>query len=272
MSLCQFHVQVLSCETKTIDPSWGTRDHCDPYWRLYVNKHRGAYLTLGAERYDIVPNRIHLVPAWVRLRCHCEGTAQHLYIHFHVIGLSSPIVRTVFPRPAALAGRADFEAIVKSLWQRGRSEAHKTLHTAMAAQRLVGQALDGLCATLPAEKLRRLTSARLDEGRIAPVLHYIEGHLDRRLDNGVLARIAHQSKGRFIREFGRVVGQTPARYVVERRIAAAAERLAFTNESLEHIAAAVGFSNRFYFTRVFVQLMGISPAKYRRMRQAEHMP
>ena len=131
----------------------------------------------------------------------------------------------------------------------------------MAAQNLVGRALDELCAGLPAEKLRRLTSSQLDEGRIAPVLHYIESHLDRRLDNAVLARIAHQSKSRFIREFGRVVGQTPACYVIERRIAAAAEQLAFTGESIEHIAAAAGFANRFYFTRVFVRLMGISPGQ-----------
>jgi AraC-like DNA-binding protein len=269
MSLCQFHVQILTCDTSTIDHNWGTRDHCDPYWRLYVNKHRGAYLTLGAERYDILPNRIHLIPAWVRLRCHCEGTSEHLYVHFHVIGLSSPILWAVVPRPIGLAGKIDYDTIIESLWRRGKSELHTTLHTAMAAQSLVGRALDELCASLPPEKLRRLTSARLDDGRIAPVLHYIESHLDRRLDNAVLARIAHQSKGRFIREFGRVVGQTPARYVVERRIAAAAERLAFTGESIECIAAAVGFANRFYFTRVFVRLMGISPGRYRRMQQSE---
>ena len=269
MSLHQFHTQIMACDTRIIDSNWGTRDHCDPYWRLYVNKRRGAYLTLGTERYDILPNRIHLIPAWVRLRCHCEGTCEHLYVHFDVIGLSSPILRAVVPQPIALTGRSAYDTIVGSLWRRGKSELHKTLHTMLAAQSLVGQALDELCASLPTEKLRRLTSARLDEGRIAPVLHYIESHLDRRLNNLVLARIAHQSKGRFIREFGRVVGQTPARYVVERRIAAAAERLAFTSESIEHVAGAAGFANRFYFTQVFTRLMGISPGKYRWIQRSE---
>ena len=269
MSLHQFHTQIMACDTRIIDSNWGTRDHCDPYWRLYVNKRRGAYLTLGTERYDILPNRIHLIPAWVRLRCHCEETSEHLYVHFHVIGLSSPLLRAVVPQPIALAGRTDYDAIVGTLWRRGKSDLHKTLHTGMAAQSLVGRALDKLCASLPVEKLRRLTSAGLDEGRIVPVLHYIESHLDHHLGNAVLARIAHQSKGRFIREFGRVVGQTPAHYVTERRIAAAAEHLAFTNESIEHIATAIGFANRFYFSRVFMCLMGISPAKYRRMQQSE---
>ena len=106
----------------------------------------------------------------------------------------------------------------------------------MAAQNLVGRALDELYAGLPTERLHRLTSSQLDEGRITPVLHYIESHLALPLDNAVLARIAHQSKSRFIREFGRVVGQTPACYVIERRIAAAAEQLAFTGESIERIA------------------------------------
>jgi AraC-like DNA-binding protein len=266
MGLCQFHMQVLACDTTMIDRTWGSRDHCDPYWRLYVNKHRGAYLTLGADRYDILPNRIHLIPAWVRLRCHCDNPTEHLYIHFHVIGLSSPILRTVVPRPMAMAGKADYDDMVGSLWRHGKSELHKIFHTAMTAQGLVGRALDELCAHLPEEQLGRLTSAQLDNGRIAPVLHYIECHLDRCLDNAVLAKISHQSKGRFCREFRTVVGQTPARYVMERRIAAATEHLAFSNESIEHIATATGFANRFYFSRVFMGMMGTSPAKYRQNR------
>jgi AraC-like DNA-binding protein len=265
MNLCQFHLRIMACGTTALDHTWGTREHCDPYWRLYVNKHRGAYLTLGSERYDIVPNRVHLIPAWVHLRCHCQGSCEHLYVHFHVIGLSSPVLRTVVPRPVGLAERVDYDTIAQSLWRRGKSELHEALHTAMSAQALVSRTLDELCANLPTEKLCRLTSAQLDEGRIAPVLHYIESHLERRLDNAVLARIAHQSKGRFIREFGRVVGQTPAHYVMERRTAAAAERLAFTGESIDSIATAVGFANRFYFSRIFQRLMGTSPAKYRRL-------
>ena len=268
MNLCHLPVQVLACDTAVLDQNWGTQDHCDPFWRLYVNKRRRAYLTLGGARYDISPNRIHLIPAWVRLRCHCESITEHVYIHFSVIGLSSPMIQDILPEPIALASRADCDAMACSLFRRDRSDFHETLHTAMVAQGVVCRALDELFATLPVEKVRRLTLARLESGRIAPVFRYIENHLDQRLDNAMLARIAHMSKSRFIHEFGRVMGQTPARYVTELRIAAAAEGLAFTDNRIEDIASAAGFTDRFYFTRVFARLMGISPAKYRRVHQS----
>jgi len=265
MRLPQLNVRILSRENRVIDRTWGTQDHCDPYWRLYVNKRRGAYVTLGAERYDIVPNRIHLIPAWVSLRCHSECVTEHLYIHFDVIGLSRPMLREVLPRPVVLDGRAEHGAVVRSLFRRGAAAGfHDDVRATMSAQALVCQSIGRLCASLPADRLRRLIWATVDLGRIAQVLQLIDSHLDRRLGNDLLARTAHLSKSAFIREFARVSGQTPARYATERRVAAAAERLAHSSESIEAIAERFGFADRFYFTRAFTRLMGVSPARYRK--------
>jgi AraC-like DNA-binding protein len=267
MHLPQLHIRILARENRVIDRTWGTQDHCDPYWRLYVNKRRGAYVTLGAERYDIVPNRIHLIPAWVSLRCHSECVTEHLYIHFDVIGLSRPMLREVLPRPVALEGRVEHGAVVRSLFARKAADFHDEVRTTMSAQALVCESIGRLCAGLSPEKLRRLIWATVDLGRIAQVLQLIESHLDQRLGNDLLARTADLSKSAFIREFARVSGQTPARYATERRVAAAAERLAHSGESIDAIAERFGFADRFYFTRAFTRLMGVSPARYRTASQ-----
>ena len=60
------------------------------------------------------------------------------------------------------------------------------------------------------------------------------------------------------------IGQTPAQYVLERRITFAAERLSFSEDSIERIAEVCGFPDRFYFSRMFVRRMGQPPAAYRR--------
>ena len=57
----------------------------------------------------------------------------------------------------------------------------------------------------------------------------------------------------------------PARYIVERRVSRAAELLVYSNDSLEQIADACGFPNRFYLSRVFTKVLGTSPARYRKM-------
>jgi len=44
----------------------------------------------------------------------------------------------------------------------------------------------------------------------------------------------------------------------------AAQALLFTADSIETIAAESGFANRFYFSRVFMRHMGVSPAIYRK--------
>ena len=75
--------------------------------------------------------------------------------------------------------------------------------------------------------------------------------------------IALTSESRFIRCFRDATGQTPARYVQDRRLRRAAEALVATDRSIDEIAERCGFANRYYFTRVFSQRMGVSPARYR---------
>ncbi len=68
----------------------------------------------------------------------------------------------------------------------------------------------------------------------------------------------------FMRRFRECVGQTPQQYVLERWLVAAAQRLVFTDDGIERIAAETGFGNRFYVSRVFARHFGLPPATYRK--------
>ena len=87
-------------------------------------------------------------------------------------------------------------------------------------------------------------------------------------DNPKLAREAHMSIDGFIRTFRRWMNTTPARYVAQVRIREACRLLVETEETIDEIAARLGFPDRFYFTRVFKRLTGLPPVRYRR----EHAP
>jgi AraC family L-rhamnose operon transcriptional activator RhaR len=60
------------------------------------------------------------------------------------------------------------------------------------------------------------------------------------------------------------VGQSPSHYIRERRVMLAAQQLLFSSASIDDIALATGFGNRFYFSRVFTRQLGVSPAAYRK--------
>jgi AraC-like DNA-binding protein len=73
------------------------------------------------------------------------------------------------------------------------------------------------------------------------------------------------SENHFIRRFRQAIGLTPASFIQQKRLAAAAQLLLYTDESIDAIALKTGFSDRFYFSRAFRRAMGRPPATYRRL-------
>ncbi|MBQ8351340.1 MAG: AraC family transcriptional regulator [Clostridia bacterium] len=68
----------------------------------------------------------------------------------------------------------------------------------------------------------------------------------------------------FSRLFRRRIGCSPKQYILRLRMEKAKELLRTTNFSIQEIAAAVGFSDPLYFSRVFRAYEGKAPALYRK--------
>ena len=88
------------------------------------------------------------------------------------------------------------------------------------------------------------------------------------LDVPALARAAHLSTAHFSREFGRVFGETPHRYLLMRRLERAAALLRNTDRSVVEICLAVGLRSVGSFTTSFGRMFGMTPTQYR----AAHPP
>lgn len=73
------------------------------------------------------------------------------------------------------------------------------------------------------------------------------------------------SKFHFIRQFNRVYGLTPHRYLTEQRIQAA-KALLEEGLGVSAVCARVGFSSVPSFTAVFKRFAGCTPAAYGQMR------
>jgi AraC family transcriptional regulator, transcriptional activator FtrA len=89
-------------------------------------------------------------------------------------------------------------------------------------------------------------------------------HLAGRISVGDLARVAVMSERTYIRQFSRVAGTSPLRWLVAQRVAAARALLETADGSVEEIGAAVGFSDPAGFRRHFARAVGSSPSVYRR--------
>ena len=82
-----------------------------------------------------------------------------------------------------------------------------------------------------------------------------------------LAQECGLSISHFARSFKVSFGMSTHRWLVQRRIERSQELLMKTHESLADIAEETGFSDQAAFTRVFHQIVGISPGRWRRDHQ-----
>ncbi len=258
------HLRVLTADHITIDQGWSARDIRSPYWRIYRNRHDGAELQLpGGGRHRITARHLHLVPAWVAFTCRCSARIDHLYTHVDLLGVPGAVVREVFPRPLAVS--LD-EALIASCDRLGERLADPTLAPAAllcAIKSVAYEAFARVFASLPLAQAERCIELRRGNHAVAPALHMIDFSPHTAHANAVLAHACSLSEDHFIRRFRSLVGQTPAQYILERRITAAAQRLLAGEETIDEIATACGFPDRFYFTRMFRRRIGLPPAAYR---------
>lgn len=104
---------------------------------------------------------------------------------------------------------------------------------------------------------------RLTDRRLRTFLNYIEEHYAEPLALDELAQSAHVSKSECLRCFKTSLQTTPHRYLVEYRLARAAELLRSTDEPVGAIARGVGFGQQSHFGKCFKAKTGVTPAEYR---------
>jgi AraC family transcriptional regulator len=103
-----------------------------------------------------------------------------------------------------------------------------------------------------------------DEARAAAAASLVDEQYAEPLSLRRLADAAGLSPNHFLRVFRRVVGSTPYRYILNRRMSAAAQRLRQGDETVLAVALACGFSDLSEFSRRFRSRFGLSPAAFRR--------
>lgn len=95
------------------------------------------------------------------------------------------------------------------------------------------------------------------------VLVHIEEHLDEPLGLEELAKIAHISPFHFHRIFRGIMGETLQAYVKKLRLETAEGMLRYSERSITEIGLAVGYESHAAFSKMFKQLIGLSPSLYR---------
>ncbi len=100
--------------------------------------------------------------------------------------------------------------------------------------------------------------------RLKAVLQQVEENYAQPLTVGRMAACCGCSTSHFMRWFKKMTGSSFIAYLNERRLAAAAERLRQSDDTVLCIAGEVGFENLSNFNRYFKLRYGVTPREYRR--------
>ncbi len=166
-------------------------------------------------------------------------------------------------RPVATIGIhasliTDFEALF-ALRQGGFSR-RDLLHIACQLK----QTLTGFAATLNRQTAHK--GHRID---IEEVHKLMLQHIDRQFDLDALAREASLSKYHFTRKFKALTGHSPIQHFIHLKMQHACLLLDTTRDPVKQVASAVGYSDPYYFSRLFRKVVGSSPKRYRESRHGQ---
>jgi AraC family transcriptional activator FtrA len=106
-----------------------------------------------------------------------------------------------------------------------------------------------------------------DDDRVVATMDWALSHLDTAMTVDDLARRAHLSTRSFLRHFQRSTGTSPMRWLIAQRVQASLALLESTANSVDQVAAAVGFDTATTFRHHFTRAMRTSPTAYRRAFQ-----
>jgi len=232
----------------TLGDDWNHRDVCSPFWRLFYDLSEGVWVQGGSKRYRTNKTRAILLPEGVPFDCGGPAGVLHIWIHF-TLSLSDQLS---LRRPLEIDAGNEFQSVAEKLRE-------VTLDGQIESARRVGMALLHLAFVgVPTQSLE------VADPRMRRVLAWLDTSLDSPIGNQKLARIAGLGIEPFIRWFKKHMGQTPAVYVMGRRMREASRRLIYEEESIETIAERVGYHNRHHFSRVFQRYAGVGPGAFRK--------
>lgn len=139
---------------------------------------------------------------------------------------------------------------------------------AFEADDIVLSLADALEALDPSQ--RRGAAGRIDHEAVARVQRFLDDRIECGVQSAQIEAVSGLDRFSLARHFRLSLGTSPYNYLVMRRLDRARAMLA-SGAALAEIAAACGFADQSHMTRQFKRAYGVTPGRWRGLRQAAPM-
>lgn len=251
-------LHIITMQTFT-ERDWPATAYNRPFSWLYWVWGGTPTVSFQGARYRMRRGLFYLAPLGVTAEYTCGKQASVAGCAFTapLYGAEDLFHRIMVPAALCVESIEETDALVRTLQKLSTSCLPGDV---LEADSLLRRILARFIATAPLDQFRE--SARLTE-RFAPVFEYIEAHLAGAIVLEDLAQLMHWHPTHFAEEFTRSLGVSPRRYINRRRIELAQYLLETTDWPIKTVAAKVGFSDPYYFSRAFTRHAECTPTACR---------
>jgi YesN/AraC family two-component response regulator len=105
------------------------------------------------------------------------------------------------------------------------------------------------------------------EQYIEDTISYMQKHISRFVTLDELAALNHLSKSQLTLIFNEKTGYSPIDFFIRLKIQRSCTYLDLSAMNINEISAKIGYNDPYYFSRIFKNIMGMSPTIYRKKKK-----
>ena len=282
-SIFKYSFSLLHVDYVKLNHNWNFNNVISPYYRLYYIDEGLGSISDSSNRLILEPGYLYLIPSFTICNLNCDTYLSQYFIQFFE---ESPDGISLFNNNRNVMKFAATEIdiiLIKKLLRgnpgRGINRSNNPKVYEKEAYYKEYQSLNNKLKThLKFENqgiLLQLISRFLSSNgfksnnsqsapsKILDTMSYVQLHLGENLTVAQLAKRVNQNQDYFSKQFLIHTGHRPLNYIHEKKIERAQYLIATTDKTFLEITIDTGFSNLPHFSKIFKQIVSLTPGEYR---------
>lgn len=227
---------------------WTSNRSFGNFWHLYWNARSGASVHFEGRNYPLNSKHVFLIPGHTLFSTKLVRPVPHFYVDFTVNSHFRNLKRGIYILPV--------EYMKERLPFFIRSE------TFQERKVLLYSLIWHYLSLVRREDFQEPEAKKMDP-RIAKAIEIMENEMGSVNLIAKVCRRVNMSPNSFYLLFKRETNKTPLWFLTQLRLGRASYLLEHTDESIDEIALATAYSDRYHFSKRYKQKTGFTPVQYR---------
>lgn len=262
--LNRLNVQIVHMRRCVLDTSWKHSNSKAHFTRIYLPIWGEGQICCDGSRNVVVPGNVYIIPADSEFSYFCEELLEKIFIHVSIPRFDR---YDLFHDCKGCIVFPDTKEYLKSFLK-----CHDSRELSDMLQ-LKGLIYEIIADAIAVSKSTLLSSA-VYSSLTTRALTYISENVSAQLTLEQICAGLNCSSSTLQKQFRKEMGISIGRYLKDRVLMVAADRLCSTELSIQRISDELGFCDQFHFSKKFTARYGMSPSVYRKtflLNQVSHM-